>query len=421
MTAQPAYGSPFDDTVVQLRPRQAADEHTPEQLLISALLDSGVYTPKAYGVPDDAIRASHAVHLFCADHQVKAGCAPAVGLVLERFPSFRYMEGVSAAWAAAEVMREETSRRLRSALMKAGQALQEDSHDEAVQIMREAAGSTTRSHRPGVDIAQTEDLWAEEGEERCPIPPGPLADSTGGIGPGELWVVVARSGVGKTWRLIEHAIAAAESGWDVKFFSLEMNSKKVRRRMHHVALREGLSPVPMMGQGAVEAAIKAWREDTASIEVFGPQDIGRMDAAVIASAVEENSKTLVVVDYMNKMYTTTGEHSIKDWRVQAQVANEMQEQAGLLGVPILTAAQLNAQDGIGGSIQIEQNADLILSVSKLAEGVRSVRKNTLLKNRDGDDVLTWYSRFDPATGRFGHISGEEAMRLRSEESMGYTE
>jgi replicative DNA helicase len=421
MTAEPALGAPFDAEVVHLRPAGHLQEHTAEQLLISALLDLGEYTPRSYGVPDDAIRTSSQVHAFCADHQLKAGHAPTVGLVLERFPSFRYMPGVSAPWAAAEVMREENSRRLRKALMKAGQALQEDAHDEAVQIMREAAGSTTRSHRPGVDIAQTEDLWADEGEERCPIPPGPLAQSTGGIGPGELWVVVARSGVGKTWRLLEHTIAAAESGWDVKFFSLEMNSKKVRRRMHHVALREGMLPAPMMDPGQVSEAIRRWREDTASIEVFGPQDIGRMDAAVIASAVEENAKTLVIVDYMNKMYTTTGEHSIKDWRVQAQVANEMQEQAGLLGVPILTAAQLNANDGIGGSIQIEQNADLILSVSKLAEGVRSVRKNTLLKNRDGDDVLTWYSRFDPATGRFGHISGEEAMRLRSEESMGYTE
>jgi hypothetical protein len=53
MTAETALGSPFDAPEL---PRLAAAgqpadvEHTPEQLLISALLDTGQYTPAAFGV-----------------------------------------------------------------------------------------------------------------------------------------------------------------------------------------------------------------------------------------------------------------------------------------------------------------------------------------------------------------------------------
>ena len=65
----------------------------------------------------------------------------------------------------------------------------------------------------------------------CPVPPGVLARLTGGHGAGQLWLVAALWGVGKTFKLVDHAVAAAEGGWDVVFFSLEMTTEDILTRL----------------------------------------------------------------------------------------------------------------------------------------------------------------------------------------------
>jgi superfamily II DNA or RNA helicase len=45
----------------------------------------------------------------------------------------------------------------------------------------------------------------------------------GGLGPGELGVVVAPSGVGKTWILCKIAAAAVKNGLNVVHYTLELS------------------------------------------------------------------------------------------------------------------------------------------------------------------------------------------------------
>jgi hypothetical protein len=390
----------------------AVEEAGPEQLLISALLDTGAYDPISYGIPDQAIVAHREVHNFCAAYQEREGCAPPLHLVLDRFPSFPFMAGVGARWAASEVAKAETNRTLRKELTRASMAVRDEAHGEAVQIMREAIAKVTTGSAPGTKVTDLTALAAAMDDLYCPIPPGVLAEATGGHAAGELWLIAAVWGVGKSWKLLEHADAAAEAGWDVHIYSCEMSTAKMLNRFHKIALRDWARP-PFDTISERQEAIDAWQEGAGQVSIFGPER-GRVDASVVSSAIAHR-RTLVVIDYIGRMYTTAGVPAKEDYRSQSVVSQELAEVASYRQVPVLAAAQLNRVGDLAGSMDLERDADLILELQRVSETCDSVRKNILKKIRDGEKIAPWYTRFQAGMGRFGDISGDEAFRMKAEE------
>jgi hypothetical protein len=76
---------------------------------------------------------------------------------------------------------------------------------------------------------------------------------------------------------------------------------------------------------------------------------------------------------------------------------------------------------LGGTISLEQDADLILELKRISPKVDSIRQNLLVKTRHTALHAPWFTRFDPAGSRFEEISGEEAMAARvAEEALLYT-
>lgn len=410
MTAESIPTAPALSVVSQGIPTVA--EAGPEQLLISALIDSGQYDPTSYGIPDKAIVAHREVHNFCRAYQEREGQAPPLHLVLSRFPSFPFMAGVGARWAASEVAKAETNRVLRKELTRASMAVRDEAHGEAVQIMREAIAKITTGSAPGTKVTDLTALALAMEDLYAPIPPGVLAEATGGHAAGELWLVAAVWGVGKSWKLLEHAVAAAEAGWDVHIYSCEMSTAKMLSRFHRIALRDWAHP-PFGSLEERQEAIDAWQEGSGVVSIFGPER-GRVDASVVSSNIVHR-KTLAVVDYIGRMYTTAGVPAKEDYRSQSVVSQELAEVASYRQVPILAAAQLNRVGDLAGSMDLERDADLILELSRLSATCDSVRKNTLKKIRDGAMVAPWYTRFQPTLGRFGDITGEEAMRMKADD------
>ena len=389
------------------------DEATPESLLISALLESGSYDLRRYGVPDVAIRGHRGVHEYATNYQAHASAAPPLGLVLARYPSFVFTPGVSPVWAAHEVLEAETNRRLRIALAKAGSAIADEAHGEALAIMSEAVRSVSTSKRPGTLVTDFRGLWADEDKAVCPIPPGVLAGLTGGHRAGQLWMVAALWGVGKSWKLLEHAVAAAESGWDVLVFSAEMQTIDVLERLHKLALRDWAHGHDFDDLAKRQEAVQEWASGCGSIEIRGPEQ-GRIDASVIAGALT-TERTLVVVDYIGRLFTTAGIPAKEDYRAQSMVSQELAELAGQHSVPLLVAAQVNRAGDLAGSMDLERDADLILEISRAHPDIDSIRKNKIPKTRHTASQSHWFSRFNPSSGRFGDISLEEAMQMRMAE------
>jgi hypothetical protein len=347
-------------------------------------------------------------------YQTDAGEAPPVELVLQKYPSFHYTSGISTTWAATQITKLETNRTLRKALAGIANAISEEAHGEAVSLMSEAVRGYSTGNTVGID-ALAFDLIRDSDAAQCvPVPGDYLQQLTGGHRSGELWLIAALWGVGKSWRMLEHAVSALEEGWDVAFFSLEMLPAGILKRIHTIALRNTPGALVMSDQER-ESHVRQWYAQCGELRVYGPSQ-GRVDASVIAGVIE-NKNTLVCVDYVGRMYTTAGQPARDDWSKVSMISQELCEYAAMLEVPILAAVQLNRQGSVAGSMDLERDASLLLEIARLSDSCNGARKNTIKKSRSTESLGSWFSRFDAVNGRFEDITSETALEIRlSDES-----
>ena len=401
---------------VVLASKEQEPESGPEALFISALIDSGTYDPKTYNVHENFFHGMRNTHEFCVQYQKDAGEAPPAHLVTAKFPSFPYTPDISPTWAASELISAEDNRNLRKTLSRAAAAIKDEAHGEAISILAEAVRGHKTSISQGAGALDFDLLQNETSSGSVAVPGEFLSKLTKGHPAGELWLIAAQWGAGKSWKLIEHAIAALEDGWDVRFFSLEMTAKEVLTRLHRVALRNNSTLPSHLTLDEMKPLLQEWYSHCGNIGIYGPE-LGRVDASVIAGSIQ-SQKTLVCVDYVGRMYSTSGSPATEDYKTVAAISRELCEVAGVHQIPLLAAAQLNRQGSVAGSMDLERDPHLILEVSRISENVDSVRRNTIKKSRNTASNGQWFSMFDAPNGRFNDISNEKALEIKlTEESI----
>lgn len=391
----------------------------PEAMFISALIDTGKYIPGAYGIRSEQFFSNKPIHNWCMKYQEQEGKAPHPSLLKSKYPSFPYTPNIGPTWAASQMSEAYTNRTLINAMHEATNFLNDDVNDEAIATLKRALLAATPAVGGGVDAYDVEELMVDQDLVMCPVPAGQLRQTTQGIGAGDLWIVAARLGIGKSWRLIQHAVAAAEGGWDVAYFSLEMPAKSVLDRIHRVALSSWKNPWGEMDMKTRRDLLEKWAVGKGAIQVYDPSS-GRCDASVISSMAGDN--TLVVVDYVGLMHTTTGTRAIEDWRAMAMISNQLKEVALERNVPIVAAAQLNREasrsngapgaEHLAQSDALGQDADAVITLKKHS---KRVLFNSLTKYRHGESGVRWYTRFEPGFGRFEDLSVEKAHTLKTED------
>jgi len=404
---------------------KSTDPMSPEALFISALIDSGFYSPAIYGIADRHFGAWTNVHGFCTDYQEHANTAPPAHLVQAKFPSFPYTTEPDPKWAAEQLHRAYTSRTLRVGMQQAIHLLSEDDVSKAMIGLQDTLRTAVPRKRKGSGLLD-EDLLLEADTIPSPVclnREDNLEKLTGGIRPGNLWYVAARLSVGKSWVLQQMAIAAAEGGWDVNMFSLEMTSKEVINRLHRIALRDVKNYYELTMRERLDLMEK-WQATNGRITVHDPS-MGPVDAAVIAgSHDQDNPECVALVDYVGLMRSTSGSRSIDDWRAAATISNELKEVALSHRIPVIAAAQINRAganseggpktEHMGQSDALGQDADVVLTLRR--ESKRVLLAN-LAKNRHGIAGRRWNLILDPGKGRFGDISRDDALDLIEADEM----
>jgi replicative DNA helicase len=260
----------------------------------------------------------------------------------------------------------------------------------------------------------------------APLIPTSLSDLDrylgGGVRRGDLVIVAARPGVGKTSLAQTISLGIARLGFPVFFFSLEMMRKRLAYRF--LSIQTGLSTqvfqtdVWIQNNDLLHRVIDGM-EDLYDLEIY-------MEDTMVQSALDVVSKVrrmqrvvgrpgLVVVDYLQRL-GSWGERGRTDTRANEieQSAYVLKELAGSMETPILALAQLNRGSEHRGapvlsdlrdSGGIEQAADQVLLLHRRegpAEGVVDVR---IAKNRDGE-MGTVPLFFDAKTTTFRSLARE---------------
>jgi len=400
-------------------------ELAPEALFISALVDSGQYTPEKYQVLDRYLLAHKQIHEFCKQHQETSGKAPAVHLLRKKFKSFPYLSDVDPAYAARELKDAWQRAQLLRLMTSTVNELRDSESDvkAAHAMLAEGLQDATITSNSHVTFSDLEAFDDETELDACPVsltPGDRLSQFAGEIKPGNLWYVVADTNIGKSWMLMMAAVAAAEAGWDVWFYSAEMTRKEVQDRLHMIAFRDtyrgNWKDITLEERHDLA---KQWQASAGNIYIHTPED-GRLDASVIAGNHHEGC--LAVVDYIGLMYTTSGKPAGEDHSIIGTVSNELKEVALAYNIPILCAAQLNREGAragmkagtlhVAGSYQIGRDADVLLAMADPEPDVRTrVRQIAVVKNRHQAAGHRWYYLLDITARDFRDISYEQSKQI----------
>ena len=227
----------------------------------------------------------------------------------------------------------------------------------------------------------------------------------GGLGGGELGVVVAPAGIGKTWCLQSMGASAVKNGLNVVHYTLELNQNYVGLRYDTI-----FSGVPT-------ANIKFYQDDvkkkidqlkgTLLIKYFPTKSATVQTLAAHLSQIEiQGTKPdLVLVDYADILKGMGSEKR----HVLENIYEDLRGLAGEIVCPIWTASQANRssleEDVIDATKVAEAYskvmiADFVVSVSrKVEDKIANTGRFHVIKNRFGYDGVTYPSQINTNIGK----------------------
>jgi hypothetical protein len=230
---------------------------------------------------------------------------------------------------------------------------------------------------------------------------------SGGLAGGELGVVVAPAGGGKSWGLINLAANAVKQGKTVIYYTLELNAFYVGRRIDAY-----LTKIPFQNlqdehsreriQEVMESLdgnliIKYYPTRTASITTI---------TSHIEKCISQGKKPdMIVLDYADLIRPSKA----GDKRLELNdIYEDLRGVAGEYDIPIWTASQANRsateEDVIEGNKVSESYnkvmvCDFIMSLSrKLNDKIGGTGRWHIIKNRFGPDGMTFPSKINTMTG-----------------------
>jgi replicative DNA helicase len=256
------------------------------------------------------------------------------------------------------------------------------------------------TNEEAVDVFHNIDEALEK-DNRHPIPTGIVGVDNllnGGLGRGELGVVLAPTGTGKTTLLTKFANTAFNHDFNVVQIFFEDNPGNIKRK--HYTIWSGVAPdlQPEFKEDVKSKVDDAQTRSKGSIKLLKlPSDnitISEIKSRLRKLISDGFKVDLLIIDYVDCISperTALGE----EWKGEGSIMRSLESMTGEFDIAIWTATQGNREsissevvnsDQMGGSIKKAQIAHVILSIAKtLEQKENNLATLTLLKSRIGRD------------------------------------
>ena len=297
---------------------------------------------------------------------------------------------------------------LKNVILKSVDLLQAGSYDRIKDLV-DAAMKVGHETNLGMDYiedfdARTEDL------QRSTVPTkwDPINDlMDGGLGPGELGVVVAPSGVGKTWILTALGAEAVRRGLSVVHYTMELSEHYVGARYDTVFTQIPSADLKEKKE-LVKSKIKNLRGKLL-IKYFPPKGVTvkKLQQHIEKMITMDNKPDVIIVDYADLLLPRSTKND-STYQEQGGVYIDLRGMSGELEIPVWTASQTNRSaidsevieaDKIADSYAKVMNADFIMSWSrKSKDKLNNTARAHIMKNRFGQDGITFPCKMDTNTG-----------------------
>ena len=277
-----------------------------------------------------------------------------------------------------------------------------ESYDHLEEMVREAL-------QVGEVDAGTADVFSNldevlDDDYRHPIPMGvPGIDNLlkGGLAKGEIGVILAPTGVGKTTFLTKIANNAFNLGYSVLQVFFEDNPKIIQRK--HFTLWTGIAPDNLSGRrDEVMEKVRVIKETTKNRLTLKklPSDtltMNQIKNQIRKMIAEGNKLDMIVLDYIDCV--TPDKNLGDEWKAEGSVMRGFEAMCHELDIVGWTATQGNRSsisaevvttDQMGGSIKKAQVGHVIVSVAKsLQQKDMKLATIAITKSRIGPDGVVF--------------------------------
>ena len=298
---------------------------------------------------------------------------------------------------------------LKDAILRSAQILEVDGDVEQIKVIVDDAMKAGMERDIGHDYLEDfEERYSETARVTAPTPWDIINElMQGGLGAGELGVVVAPAGIGKSWVLSGLGAYAISKGKNVVHYTLELNESYVGLRYDSIfsgVENQNLKYHKEEVQEKIfdldgKLTIKYYPTKTCTVNTLG--------AHLKKVTSFGNQIDMVLVDYADIMRDVGKAQEMR--HALGNIYEDLRGLAGELQVPIWTASQANRsaldEDVIEATKVAESyakvmTADFVMSLSrKVEDKIGNTGRFHVIKNRFGPDGLTFPAKINTNIGK----------------------
>jgi replicative DNA helicase len=300
------------------------------------------------------------------------------------------------------------NQRLKEALLSSVDLLQDGEYEGIRHLIDEAlkAGNTKEiGHEYDKDI---ESRFREEEDKKIPFPWKIFNDITdGGIGSGNLMLLFAPPGIGKSTVVCNMAAHCIKVGYNVVYYTLELDERYVGKKIDSILTGYDVKQLKHHRK-EVETAINNLK-GRIMIKEYSP---GRASLDTIEShlrQLESNNDfypDLIIIDYPDLLKPRKSRKESKE--EIDDIYTDVKGLAKDMKIPIIAPSQINRMgardeiiegDKVAGSFQKMMIADLSVSLSrKRKDKINGTGRFHIMKSRLGPDGMTYGASIDLSKG-----------------------
>ena len=319
---------------------------------------------------------------------------------------------------------------LKNAILESVDLLENKDYDGIKSIIDEAMKAGTTRDLGHDYIISLEERLAESARVTVKTPWDVVNDiMDGGLGHGELGVIVAPAGIGKSWTLQAIGAGALKEGKTIVHYTLELNENYVGLRYDSIFT------------GVTTSNIKYYKDDVQAklsklpgkllIKYFPTKGASVQTISSHLKQIEISGEKpdMVLVDYAD-ILMPTGNFKEKRHAI-GTIYEDLRGLAGELEIPIWTASQANRsalEEDIIGADKVSEDyskvmtADFVMSMSrKVEDKIANTGRFHVIKNRFGIDGVTYPATINTNIGQIQVFEGSSQFGKDTQSKMNNSE
>lgn len=317
---------------------------------------------------------------------------------------------------------------LQKALEQSIEFIETEKYEKVVDIIKQAI-SAGNEHSPGLDLA--DDIDARYSETFRRVVPTGITELdqrkvlNGGLGAGELGVVIAPTGVGKSHFLVNVGAQALLQGKNVLHYTFELNERAVGVRYDSHLL--DIDSIECFDH---KNLIKEFYENNTEtlgrlrIKYYptGGATVNTLRSHIDKLTVQGFVPDLLIIDYAGIMRSTEKYELLR--LELKKIYEELRSFANELDIPVWTATQSNKEGADKDYVDLTNMAeaygqahvaDFVLGLSRKALNKSTGYGNIFIaKNRAGVDGIQYQIHLDTARSKLRVLSENEVSSIQQD-------